>query len=40
MLKKNQKNQKNQLKNQQKIKNQKNLVRFFFKCFTPRQKWF
>ena len=28
---KNQKNQKNQLKNQEKIKNQENLVRLFFK---------
>ena len=29
--------QKNQLKSQEKIKNQKNLVRLFFNCFTPRQ---
>ena len=28
--------EKNQLKSQEKIKNQKNLVRLFFKCFTPR----
>ena len=28
----------NQLKSQEKIKNKKNLVRFFFKCFTPRLK--
>ena len=34
------KNLKNQLKSQEKSKNQKNLVRFFFKCFTPRSKIF
>ena len=28
--------QKNHLKSQEKIKNQKDLVHHFFKCFTPR----
>ena len=34
--KKSKKNQQNQLNNQEKIKNQRNLVRLFIKCFTPR----
>ena len=32
------KNKKYQLKSQEKIKNQKDLVRLFFMCFTPRNK--
>ena len=32
---KNKKNKKNQLKSQEKFKTKKNLVHFFFKCFTP-----
>ena len=32
------KNQKNQLKSQEQIKDKKNLVRLFFKCFTPRKQ--